>query len=59
MEILMSVLGIGELGAATLITEIGDFKDFSSGISLLHGLIWFRICTNQRLLSYKSIIDDK
>lgn len=31
MEILMSVLGIGEIGAATLIAEIGNFKDFSSG----------------------------
>ncbi|WP_440945984.1 IS110-like element ISMac14 family transposase [Methanosarcina sp. T3] len=34
MEILMSVPGIGELGAATLIAEIGDFKDFSSGDKL-------------------------
>ncbi|MFZ2497963.1 IS110 family transposase [Methanosarcina sp.] len=34
MEILMSVPGIGELGAATLIAEIGDFKDFSSGNKL-------------------------
>lgn len=34
MEILMSVPGIGELGAATLIAEIGNFKDFSSGNKL-------------------------
>ncbi|MGV8078331.1 MAG: IS110 family transposase [Methanosarcina sp.] len=34
MEILMSVPSIGELGAATLIAEIGDFKDFSSGNKL-------------------------
>ena len=34
MEILMSVPGIGELGAATLIGEIGNFKDFSSGDKL-------------------------
>ena len=34
MEILMSVPGIGELGAATLIAEIGDFRDFLSGDKL-------------------------
>jgi transposase len=34
MEILMSVPGIGELGAATLIAEIGNFKDFSNGDKL-------------------------
>ncbi|BBL64190.1 hypothetical protein MmazTMA_11670 [Methanosarcina mazei] len=34
MDILMSVPGIGELGAATLISEIGDFKDFTSGDKL-------------------------
>ena len=34
MEILMSVPGIGELGAATLIAEIDNFKDFSSGDKL-------------------------
>ena len=34
MEILMSVPGIGELGAATLIAEIGNFTDFSSGDKL-------------------------
>ena len=34
MEILKSVPGIGELGAATLIAEIGDFKDFASGDKL-------------------------
>ena len=34
MEILMSVPGIGELGAATLIAEIGNFKDFSTGDKL-------------------------
>jgi len=30
----MSVPGIGELGAATLIAEIGNFKDFASGDKL-------------------------
>jgi transposase len=34
MEILMSVPGIGELGAATLIAEIFNFKDFPSGDKL-------------------------
>ncbi len=34
MEILMSVPGIGELGAAILLAEIGNFKDFSSGNKL-------------------------
>ena len=34
MEILMSVPGIGELGAATLIAEIGNFTDFSFGDKL-------------------------
>ena len=34
MELLMSVPGIGELSAATLIAEIDDFKDFSSGDKL-------------------------
>ncbi len=34
MGILMSVPGIGELGAATLLAETGDFKDFSSGNKL-------------------------
>ncbi|MDD3246406.1 MAG: IS110 family transposase [Methanosarcina sp.] len=34
MEILMSVPGIGELGAATLIAEIDNFKDFASGDKL-------------------------
>ena len=34
MEILMSVPGIGEIGAATLIAEINDFNDFSSGDKL-------------------------
>lgn len=34
MEILMSVPGIGELGAATLLAEIENFKDFSSGDKL-------------------------
>ena len=34
MEILTSVPGIGEIGAATLIAEIGDFSDFSSGDKL-------------------------
>lgn len=34
MEILMSVPGIGEIGAATLIAEIGDIHDFASGDKL-------------------------
>lgn len=34
MRILMSVPGIGELGAAILLAEIGNFKDFSSGDKL-------------------------
>ena len=34
MEILMSVPGIGEIGAATLIAEIGDVHDFASGDKL-------------------------
>jgi transposase len=34
MEILISVPGIGELGAAILIAEIGNFKDFSTGDKL-------------------------
>lgn len=34
MGILMSVPGIGEIGAATLIAEIGDINDFPSGDKL-------------------------
>ena len=34
MEILMSVPGIGEIGAATLIAEIDNLKEFSSGDKL-------------------------
>lgn len=34
MKILTSVPGIGELGAATLLAEIGDFHDFPSGDKL-------------------------
>ncbi|AKB22738.1 Mobile element protein [Methanosarcina sp. WH1] len=34
MEILMSVPGIGKLGAVTLIAEIDNFKDFASGDKL-------------------------
>ena len=34
MDILMSCPGIAELSAATLIAEIGDFNDFSSGDKL-------------------------
>lgn len=34
MEILMSIPGIGEIGAATLIAEIGDINDFPSGDKL-------------------------
>ncbi len=33
-QILCSVPGIGDIGAITLIAEIGDFKDFSSGEKL-------------------------
>ncbi|HEX9251719.1 MAG TPA: IS110 family transposase [Ignavibacteriaceae bacterium] len=43
MDILMSVPGIGELSAATLIAEIGDFKDFSSGDKLAS---WLGIVPN-------------
>jgi transposase len=43
MEILMSVPGIGELGAATLIAEISTFKDFSSGNKLAS---WLGIVPN-------------
>jgi len=43
MEILMSVPGIGELGAATLIAEIGNFTDFSSGDKLAS---WLGIVPN-------------
>lgn len=34
MEILLSVPGIGEIGALTLLAEIGDVSDFSSGDKL-------------------------
>jgi transposase len=34
MDILISCPGIGEISAATLIAEIGDFNDFSSGDKL-------------------------
>ncbi len=43
MEILMSVPGIGELSAAILIAEIGNFKDFSSGNKLAS---WLGIVLN-------------
>jgi len=43
MEILMSVPGIGELGAAFLIAEIYNFKDFSSGDKLAS---WLGIVPN-------------
>ncbi|AKB32832.1 Mobile element protein [Methanosarcina siciliae HI350] len=39
----MSVPGVGELGAATLIAEIGDFKGFSSGNKLAS---WLGIVPN-------------
>ena len=45
----MSVPGIGELGAATLIAEIDNFKDFSSGDKLASWLEQFRMYTNQRI----------
>jgi transposase len=41
--ILISVSGIGELSAATLIVEIGDFKDFPSGDKLVS---WLGIVPN-------------
>ena len=43
MEILMSVPGIGELSAAILIAEIGNFSDFSSGDKLAS---WLGIVPN-------------
>jgi transposase len=43
MEILMSVPRFGEIGAATLITEIDNLKDFSSGDQLAS---WFGIVPN-------------
>jgi len=43
MEILMSVPGVGELGAAILLAEIGNFKDFSSGDKLAS---WLGIVPN-------------
>jgi transposase len=43
MEILMSVPGIGEISAATLIAEIENFKDFSSGDKLAS---WLGIVMN-------------
>jgi transposase len=43
MDILMSCPGIGELSAATLIAEIGDFNDFSSGDKLAS---WLGIVPN-------------
>jgi transposase len=43
MEILMSVPGIGEISAATLIAEIENFKDFSSGDKLAS---WLGIVPN-------------
>ncbi len=45
----MSVPGLGELGAATLIAEIGDFKDFPSGDKLASWLVWFRMCINLQI----------
>jgi transposase len=43
MEILMSVPGIGELSAAILIAEIGNFRDFLSGDKLAS---WLGIVPN-------------
>ncbi len=43
MDILMSCPGIGELSAATLIAEIDDFHDFSSGNKLAS---WLGIVSN-------------
>ncbi len=34
MEILLSVPGIGKVGAVTLLAEIGDIRDFSSAEKL-------------------------
>ena len=39
----MSVPGIGEIRAATLVAEIGNFKDFSSGNKLAS---WLGIVPN-------------
>ena len=43
MEILLTVPGIGELGAASLIAEICNFKDFSTGDKLAS---WLGIVPN-------------
>ena len=43
MKILMSMPGIGEISAATLIAEISDFSDFSSGDKLAS---WLGIVPN-------------
>jgi transposase len=43
MDILISCPGIGEISAATLIAEIGDFNDFSSGDKLAS---WLGIVPN-------------
>ncbi|AKB32944.1 transposase [Methanosarcina siciliae HI350] len=34
MKLLMSSPGVGEISAATIIAEVGDFNDFSSGAKL-------------------------
>ncbi len=43
MDILMSIPGIGEIGAATLISEIGNLRDFPSGDKLAS---WLGIVPN-------------
>ena len=43
MEILLTVPGIGELGAASLIAEICNFKNFSTGDKLAS---WLGIVPN-------------
>ncbi|AKB81365.1 Mobile element protein [Methanosarcina barkeri 3] len=54
MEILMSVPGIGELGAAILLAEIGNFKDFSSGNKLASWLgLGFLMCINLQINTTK------
>lgn len=50
MEILISVPGIAELNAATLIAEIGSFRDFSSGDKLAS---WLGIVPNVYQSAYK------
>ena len=45
----MSVPGVRDIGVVTLITDIGNLKNSSSGISLLIGLEQFRMYTNLQI----------